>query len=204
MTSIDATRKDFGGTRPNLEGPYYLPNAPLRANGVLFEGTAARRTDSHADRECIEFARPEREFRAPSSTSGTRTNTGIYDREGSFLRGVIRADENGRYMLRTVVPDDYSEHDTDPIGELFRAMGQGNHRAAHIHLKIHIDGVERLMTQLFIPHSRVLDSDYVVGAVSDDLLLRLEDAPPVAGQGPQYTATFDFVVRRQAARQAAE
>ena len=37
MTSIDATRKDVGGTRPNLEGPYYMTKAPLRPDGVLFD-----------------------------------------------------------------------------------------------------------------------------------------------------------------------
>jgi protocatechuate 3,4-dioxygenase beta subunit len=111
---------------------------------------------------------------------------------------------DGSYTIRTVVPDDYSEHDGDPIGELFRAMGQDNHRAAHIHVKIHVDGVEQLMTQLFIPHSKCLDNDYVVGAVSDDLVLDLKRMPAVAGQGPQYAAQFDFAVKRRLAAQAAE
>ncbi len=204
MTSIDASRQDFGGTRPNLEGPYYLPDAPLRADGVLFEKAPAPDAPILTLTGSVVDAETGKPIPGAELDLWHADENGIYDREGPFLRGRIHADQNGRYLLRTVVPNDYSEHDTDPIGELFRAMGQGNTRAAHIHVKIHVDGAEQLMTQLFIPHSRVLDTDYVVGAVSDDLLLKLEDAPPVAGQGPQYTAKFDFVVRRHAARQAAE
>jgi protocatechuate 3,4-dioxygenase beta subunit len=129
---------------------------------------------------------------------------GIYDRQGFYLRGRVRTDDHGRYVVRTIMPNDYAEHDLDPIGELFRALGRHNHRAAHIHFKIWIGGVERLMTQLFIPFSKVLPTDYVIGAVSDDLTLKLEQAPAVGGQGPQYTSTFDFRVVAQPQVEAAE
>jgi protocatechuate 3,4-dioxygenase beta subunit len=204
MTSIDATRTDFGGTRPNLEGPYYMPNSPLRPDGTLFnrapppDASILTLTGRILDSRTGEGI-PEAELDLWQADE-----KGLYDRQGFYLRGRVRADAEGRYRLRTVIPDDYSEHDFDPIGELFRAMGQGNHRAAHIHVKVHVDGVEQLMTQLFIPFSETLDKDYVVGAVSGDLVLRLEQAPPVTGQGPQYRANFDFVICMHPALQAAE
>src|SRR3546814_1831953 len=37
MTSVDATARVPGGTRPNLEGPFYRA-APLREDGDLFAG----------------------------------------------------------------------------------------------------------------------------------------------------------------------
>lgn len=204
MTSIDATRKDVGGTRPNLEGPYYLNKAPLRADGVLFDKKPG------PDAPILTLTGRVLDAESGQGIAGAELDIwqaderGFYDREGFYLRGVVRTGPDGSYTIRTVVPDDYSEHDGDPIGELFRAMGQDNHRAAHIHIKIHVDGVEQLMTQLFIPLSKCLDNDYVVGAVSDDLVLDLKKAPPVAGQGPQYAARFDFAVRRRPAAQAAE
>jgi protocatechuate 3,4-dioxygenase beta subunit len=204
MTSIDASRTDFGGTRPNLEGPYYRPNAPLRPNSVLFDRNPGPKASILTLTGTVTDAETGQVIPGAELDIWHADENGVYDRQGFYLRGIVRTDENGRYRLRTVAPNDYSEHDGDPIGELFRAMGQGNTRAAHIHLKIRVDGVEQLMTQLFIPFSRMLDSDYVVGAVSDDLVLRLEDAPAVAGQGPQFKATFDFVVPRHAVRQAAE
>lgn len=204
MTSIDATRQDVGGTRPNLEGPYYMTKAPLRADGVLFDRSPG------PDAPILTLTGRVIDVETGKGIPGTELDIwqadehGLYDREGFYLRGVVRTGADGSYTIRTVVPDDYSEHDGDPIGELFRAMGQDNHRAAHIHLKFRVDGVEQLMTQLFIPHSKCLHKDYVVGAVSDDLVLDLKKAPPVAGEGPQYAARFDFALRRRPAVQAAE
>jgi len=204
MTSIDATRLDIGGTRPNLEGPYYVARAPLRSDGILFD------RDPGPDAAILTLTGRVVDVETASGIAEAELDIwqadqyGRYDRDGFYLRGVVRTGADGSYTIRTVVPDDYSEHDGDPIGELFRAMGQDNHRAAHIHLKIRIDGVEQLMTQLFIPHSKCLNDDYVVGAVSDDLVLALKGAHPVAGQGPQFTARFDFAVRRHPAAQAAE
>src|SRR5690242_17549557 len=47
MTSMRVT-EGIEGTPPNLEGPYYMPNAPIRENGVLWEkplGPNARRLE---------------------------------------------------------------------------------------------------------------------------------------------------------------
>jgi protocatechuate 3,4-dioxygenase beta subunit len=204
MTSVDATRRDVGGTRPNLEGPYYMPNAPLRPDGVLFDRPPPAAAPILNLTGRLLDAQTGAPIPGAEIDLWQADQDGIYDRKGFYLRGKVRTDDQGRYSVRTVVPNDYAEHDGDPIGELFRALGRHNHRAAHIHLKIWINRGERLMTQLFIPLSEVLDTDYVIGAVSDDLTLKLERAPDVAGQGPQYRATFDFRLMTQPQMQAAE
>ncbi len=196
MTSIDASRTDVGGTRPNLEGPYYQPRAPLRVDGSLFEAL------DDASAPVLTLSGEVRDAETGLGVPGAELDLwqadqdGVYDRSGFHLRGVVRADAEGRYRVRTVVPADYSEHDQDPIGELFRALGQDNRRAAHIHVKIRVDGVEQLMTQLFIPLSKILDSDYVVGAVSDDLVLDLKKEPSTNGR-PNYAARYDFIVKHR-------
>jgi catechol 1,2-dioxygenase len=116
-------------------------------------------------------------------------HNGSYDLEQWHLAGRITPDADGRYALLTAVPRDYSDHDNDPIGELFSLMGRHNRRAAHIHCKIWIGGECVLTTQLFIEGNAYLGSDYVEGAVSDDLILRLE-----AGEDDHFTASFDFAV----------
>jgi protocatechuate 3,4-dioxygenase beta subunit len=204
MTSIDATRRDVGGTRPNLEGPYYMPGAPLRADGVLFDGPPPPHAPLITLKGRILDARTTVPVPGAELDIWHADQDGIYDRQGFYLRGKVRTDDQGRYVVRTIMPNDYAEHDLDPIGELFRALGRHNHRAAHIHFKIWTGGVERLMTQLFIPFSKVLPTDYVIGAVSDDLTLKLKQAPAVPGQGPQYTSTFDFRVVAQPQLEAAE
>jgi len=92
------------------------------------------------------------------------------------------------------VPNDYAEHDHDPIGELFRAMGKTNTRAAHIHLKVTTGSKLRLTTQMFMPTSDFLDRDYVEGAVSDDLILKLKEQGRSAQGCARYAAEFDVVL----------
>jgi protocatechuate 3,4-dioxygenase beta subunit len=204
MTSVDATRADVGGTRPNLEGPYYMHKAPYRANGELFDKAPPPDAPILTLTGRVIDAETGKGIPNAEMDFWHADHDGIYDREGFYLRGLVKTAQDGSYTVRTIVPNDYSEHDNDPIGELFRAMGQSNHRAAHIHLKIFIDGTEQLMTQLFMPTSKALERDYVIGAVSDDLVIDLKPAKAVTGQGPQFTSSFDFKVRRRHRATAAE
>jgi catechol 1,2-dioxygenase len=193
MTSIAATGERGAATRRNLEGPYYYANAPVREDGVLFE-------DAPPDAPILTLsgkitdARTGMVLPAAELDVWQANQNGVYDRKGFALRGIVRADDNGNYRLRTLVPDDYAEHDGDPIGELFRALGQTNHRAAHLHFKVRVDGVHRLVTQLFMPTSKCLQMDYVAGAVSDDLTLEFKDAPALPGHDVHYESRFDFRV----------
>jgi protocatechuate 3,4-dioxygenase beta subunit len=194
MASIDATRTKLSGTRPNLEGPFYKPNAPFRPDGTLFE---------HAPP-------PEaRTLRLTGRVSDAVTNLpiadaeldiwhadhrGIYDHDGFNLRGIVRTDPAGEYIVKTVAPVDYSDHDHDPIGELFSAMERHNRRAAHLHVKVRARGYVPLTTQLFIPDTPYLDSDYVEGAVSDDLLLNI--ASNEKNKQTDVVGRFDFALPR--------
>jgi protocatechuate 3,4-dioxygenase beta subunit len=187
MTSVDATNAK-GGTRPNLEGPFHKAGAPLRLDGDLL------------DRAMDGAPMLTLTGRVTDARTGTPVPDAVLDiwqadHEGRYshgdfhLAGRVRPDEDGRYRVRTVVPKDYAEHDHDPIGELFRALGRHNRRAAHIHLKVWRDGVQHLNTQLFIAGNPYLESDYVEGAVSDDLILQLR---PVAAGG--FEAEFDIAL----------
>jgi protocatechuate 3,4-dioxygenase beta subunit len=193
MTSVDVVAGVNGGTRPNLEGPYYAAH-PLRPDGNLIE----REPPSDAARLTLHGIVTDAATGKP--ISGARLDfwqadsAGLYDRKGSHLRGIVIADAAGRYQVTTVLPNDYSEHDQDPIGELFRAMGRPNTRAAHIHVKVSVDGQLRLTTQLFMPTSRFLERDYVEGAVSDDLIVKLEPDAVAPGGAKTFRARFDIAV----------
>lgn len=199
MTSVDVTRRAEGGTRPNLEGPFHVVH-PVRADGNLIDVDMG-------DQPRLVLSGIVRDLATGKPLAGAEVDVWQADNEGHYyhdsdnLRGVVVTDSEGRYSLTTVVPRDYSDHDHDPIGELYRAMGRHNRRAAHIHIKIRHDGEELLTTQLFISGSPYLDSDYVEGAVSSDLTLDLDKQEGVAGAPPQFRATFDFdvVVPRVAA-----
>jgi catechol 1,2-dioxygenase len=190
MSSVDVTARVEGGTRPNLKGPFHKTTAPLRADGDLFDAPPppgspvlvleGRLTDIATGKP---IASAELDF-------WQADHEGHYDRAGHHLSGVVITDAEGNYRIRTAVPKDYSDHDHDPIGELFRAMGRHNRRAAHIHLMVRVGGVQKLLTQLFIPGNPYLGSDYVEGAVSEDLIL---DMTPTETAN-EFRARYDLAV----------
>jgi catechol 1,2-dioxygenase len=197
MTSVDATGRVEGGTRPNLEGPFHRAAAPLRPDGNLFGGDPPPGTPILLLSGIVTDAATGEPLPGAIVDVWQADQEGHYDLDGLQLFGKVQADAQGRYWVRTAVPIDYSDHDHDPIGELYRAMGRHNRRSAHIHVKIWRDDRCVLTTQLFIPGNPYLDSDYVEGAVSDDLLLDMK--PAAGGQANVYEATFDIAVARAAA-----
>jgi catechol 1,2-dioxygenase len=197
MTSVDVTRGAGGGTRPSLEGPFHKPGAPLRPDGNLLERPIdPDAVELHMAGQVTDAATGE-PLPGAELDIWQADHTGTYDHDGQHLRGVVRAGTDGRYHVRTVVPCDYAEHDNDPIGELFRAMGRHNRRAGHIHLKVRLPGYVPLTTQLFMPDSAYLDSDYVEGAVSPDLTLAFAARPGTEGRS--VDARFDVSLRKAGA-----
>jgi protocatechuate 3,4-dioxygenase beta subunit len=198
MTTIDARRAQ-AGTRPNLEGPFYRPGAPLREDGVLFE----RRPGPKAEVCTLEGRVTEVAGGGPIKGAELdlwqADENGEYDLTGFNLRGVVRTGPDGRYRVTTVLPFDYPQHQDDPIGELLEAMGMEVFRAAHIHLKVRVGGEERLTTQFFMADSPHLDSDYVVGAVTPDLVIPKQVSSDGEGK-TRTTITFDIALPPQTAR----
>jgi protocatechuate 3,4-dioxygenase beta subunit len=191
MTSIDAHRQKSQGTRPNLTGPYHAVH-PVRADGKLYDIEPGKNVPRLALGGVVRNAVDGSPITNAEMDFWQADQVGKYDREGSHLRGVIVTDAWGRYSIKTVLPEDYSEHDFDPLGELFRAMGRTNTRAAHVHVKIRVHGQELLTTQLFMSTSNMLEEDYVEGAVTQDLIVRLEKS--MVDGATLFTGSFDFAV----------
>ncbi|HEY0318418.1 MAG TPA: dioxygenase [Solirubrobacterales bacterium] len=193
MAIIDREREGVPGTRPNLEGPEYVAGAPRRDDGILIEQDLGRAVPRlHLSGHVLD-ARSGEPIPGAEIDLWHADEHGGYDREGFHLRGIVLTDADGRYEVRTLLPKDYAEHEGDPIGELLELMGRDSHRAAHIHFKLRVDGEECLTSQVFRGDSPFLDSDYVFGAVSDDLVLRLERLDSEPGR-EVYAARFDISV----------
>lgn len=193
LTAVAANTPGRKGTRSNLEGPYHAKH-PIRPDGNIMDKPAAPDAALLTlDGTVTDVATGKPLPNAQLDFWQTDSN-GLYDRKGTHLRGIVVTDAHGRYKLSTVLPSDYAEHDHDPIGELFRAMGKPNTRAAHVHIKVSVGGKLVLTTQVFMPTSTFLDRDYVEGAVSDDLIVKLEPDPAVAGANNAYRARFDLSV----------
>jgi protocatechuate 3,4-dioxygenase beta subunit len=193
MTSIDATRRGRGGTRPNLEGPFHTTH-PVRPDGDLMDQPPGDEAVQLTLSGVVTDAEDGQPLPGVRLDFWQADHDGHYDHDGAHLRGLVITDTQGRYSIRTVRPRDYSDHDHDPIGELYRAMGRHNRRAAHIHVKAWAGAHEVLNTQLFIAGMPYIDSDYVEGAVSDDLLLHLEPDGLDARGKPAAKAHYDLAL----------
>ncbi len=196
LTSVASTTPGRRGTRSNLEGPYHAKH-PIRPDGNILERPAAPGAMLLTLSGTVTDAVTGKPLPGAHLDFWQTDGNGLYDRKGNHLRGIVVADDLGRYKLSTVLPADYAEHEHDPIGELFRAMGKPNTRAAHVHIKVSVGGKLRLTTQIFMPTSSFLDKDYVEGAVSDDLIVKLEPDPNAKGTDKAYRAHFDLAVTAQ-------
>ena len=59
---------------------------------------------------------------------------GLYDRMGQHMRGVVRSGADGTYRVETLLPMDYTAHETDPLGDLLQMLGRHCYRAADFHI----------------------------------------------------------------------
>lgn len=111
--------------------------------------------------------------------------SGFSELPAGLLRGKVRADDEGRFSLRTIKPAPYTIPHDGPTGRLIAGCGWHPWRPAHIHVLVTADGHEDLITQLYLDDSDYLDGD-VAGAVKDSLVVRPRP------EGDQLAFAYDF------------
>jgi protocatechuate 3,4-dioxygenase beta subunit len=118
-------------------------------------------------------------------------------------RGLFRADGDGRFWFRTVVPGHYPIPTDGPVGTLLAATGRHPFRPAHIHVIASAPGHRELTTHCFVDGSPFLDSDAVF-AVKKNLVVafpEVHDAGLARRYGvptPFRLAEFDLVLEAAA------
>ncbi len=198
---VDAINHRLPGnaTQTTVLGPFYVQAAPEHALGddisggmagekLLVEGTVAR-TDGMPVAGAV------------LDTWHTDAD-GFYDVQGPAGlagRARLRADAQGRFWFRSVVPASYPIPDDGPVGDMLKAQGRHPYRPAHVHFMVGAPGCETLVTHVFLAGDQYLDSDVVFG-VKDALIRQLE--PQAAGltlrgnrvDGPMAALRYDFVL----------
>ena len=183
---------DRHGSKGTIEGPYYLPGqVPLPAAAML--------PMRHGEKgEPLVFAG---QVRAVDGTplAGAQLDIWHADSEGLYsgfapgipagnLRGVVTADQAGRFEIRTTLPAPYEIPKDGPTGKLIAAAGWHAWRPAHLHLMVSAPGYRTLTTQLYFDGGQWLDSD-VAQAVKPELVLR-----PQTGPDGTRRARYDFIL----------
>jgi catechol 1,2-dioxygenase len=120
------------------------------------------------------------------------------------LRGKFITDARGHFSFRSVKPAGYPIPVDGPVGDLLRAQGRHNMRPAHLHFLAYKPGFKTLISQIYPPDDKYIDSDVQFGVTRHLLgdFVRHEGGPAPAADvaPPWYSLTHNFVMEVGTAR----
>jgi catechol 1,2-dioxygenase len=120
------------------------------------------------------------------------------------LRGKFTTGKDGHIAFRSVKPAGYPIPVDGPVGELLRAQGRHNMRPAHLHFLAHKAGFKTLVSQLYVPDDKNLETDAQFGVTRHligDFVRHETGRPPAADvAAPWYTLRHTFVMESGTAR----
>ena len=192
-------------TDANQLGPFWRLDSPLTENGgsivrsptagpVLFVNATFRDVDGKpvvgAEVDIWQ-----------SSPEGLYENQDPKQAEMN-LRGKFRTDANGSISFRSVKPAGYPIPIDGPVGEFLRAQRRHNMRPAHLHFLALKEGFKTLISQLYVPDDKYLDSDVQFGVTRHLIgnFVRHDEARAPDVSPPWYSLEHAFVMERGTAR----
>lgn len=203
---FEAEATDIGnvgrqGSPEAIEGPFYMPGAPMldrpcvmpmrdgeRGDILFFSG---RITDTSG--RPIPAAELDL-WHADADGFYSNIHPGIPDWN---LRGRFLTDMDGRYEVRTIMPPPYEIPKAGPTGAVLSLLGRHYFRPAHLHVKVWHAEYGEMTSQLYFEGGEYLDND-VANAVREGLFVKLqtETVPEKDGNtGTKvFRATYDFVL----------
>jgi catechol 1,2-dioxygenase len=181
------------GSKGTIEGPYYVPDAPI----LPAECTLEMRAD--------EPGTPLRFQGQVTDVDGTplsgalvdiwhADDLGFYSQFAPGLpdwlfRGRVVTDEEGRFAIQTMQPAPYQIPTDGSCGALIAAAGWHAWRPAHIHLKVSAPDHLLVTTQLYFEGGEYVGTD-IADAVKPELML----APTPRTDGEGNEVTYDFAL----------
>jgi len=184
-------------------GPFYVPNAPMLAVGgdlikdndgdrVVALGQVRATTGEAIPGALLEFWQ--------NAANGLYSNVDP-DQDDNNLRCRMLADAEGGYSLSTIRPYAYEVPDDGPGGEYMRATGRHCWRPAHLHVRVHAEGYEDLVTEVFNTLDKYIEEDATFG-VRSSLAIPF-DREPTADERARFSGIgaafhmvdFDFVLQ---------
>lgn len=194
-------RKPVGCTEATVFGPFHVESAPRYelgddvSNGLSGIRWFVRGQVKGNDGEPVPNATLE-VWQADDEGFYDVQNPEFKEYQG---RGVLQANEEGRFHFKTIVPEPYPIPHDGPVGDMLKALKRHPWRPAHLHFMITAEGYERLVTHVFKQGGDYLDSDAVFGVRSSLIAEWVEHPAGIAPDGTIceeafYTLEFDFVL----------
>lgn len=195
LTVAMNNQKPAGCTEATVFGPFHVEGAPEYplgadvANGAQGTPCLVRGTVRGLGGEPVPGARLD---------VWQSDDEGLYDVQHEGLeqaqaRGILTADEQGRFHFRSIVAVPYAIPHDGPVGEMLQATRRHPWRPAHLHFMVQAPGYETLITHVFRSDSEYLDSDAVFG-VRESLVCDWVQQPDGS-----YLLEFDFVLNPEKA-----
>jgi protocatechuate 3,4-dioxygenase beta subunit len=196
-SQVDKVNAADGATEPTVLGPFYLPGAPHRE----MHEHIGRPQDGP-----VTLVRGRVTDTAGEPIGGATldvwqgSGNGLYDIQDPGqpdfnLRGIFTTGPGGEFAFRTSRPVSYPVPIDGPVGDLLRASGRHNWRAAHVHAIVSAPGCQPVTTHVFDSENEYLDSDAVFG-VRDSLIRPFSPAGPADPPDVSYVVDVDFVLAR--------
>jgi catechol 1,2-dioxygenase len=114
------------------------------------------------------------------------------------LRGKFTTDKDGHIGFRSVRPAGYPIPVDGPVGDLLRAQGRHNMRPAHLHFLASREGFKTLISQIYSPDDKFIDTDVQFGVtrhlLGNYIRHDTERAPAADVTGPWYSLDHTFVM----------
>jgi catechol 1,2-dioxygenase len=199
---FEAESTDLGnvgreGSPEAIEGPFYLPGAPLLEPPCVMPMRAGESGDA------LTFTGSVRDGQG-RPVPGAEIDVWHADADGLYsnihpdvppwnLRGRFTTDARGQFSVRTIVPPPYEIPKDGPTGTVLRAMGRHFFRPAHLHVKVRHPDFGEMTSQIYFVGGDYLDSD-VANAVRDGLVAPLERYDGENGTGSSWGVRYDFVL----------
>jgi hydroxyquinol 1,2-dioxygenase len=182
--------KPAGCTEATVVGPFHVENAPHYklgddvGNGAIGAPCFVKGTIKGLGGEPVAGAHIE---------VWQSDEEGMYDVQKKDLdhaqgRGVLTADEQGRYYFKSILAVAYPIPHDGPVGDMLVATKNHPWRPAHLHFMIKAPGYQSLITHVFRRDDQYLDSDAVFG-VRQSLITDWVKQP-----NGEYLLEFNFVL----------
>jgi hydroxyquinol 1,2-dioxygenase len=195
---------ETGATESTVQGPFYVPGAPLRGYGErIDEMPAGEPLWVHGTVRSLD-GRPLAGAELDIWQNGDNELYAVQDPDApeDHLRGRFVTGDDGGFAFWTVRPSPYPIPHDGPVGHMLSATGRHPWRPAHIHVIVRAAGHRPVTTHIFDRESEHIDGDAVF-AVKPSLLRELtahraddpQRPPGLAGvPGPWWSLASDFAL----------
>jgi protocatechuate 3,4-dioxygenase beta subunit len=160
------------------QGPFYTPAAPIITNNRLAdENEPGKRLILSGIVKTLDCSKV---IANAAIDLWQADATGQYDNTGFKLHGVTYSNDQGYYLIETILPGKY--------------LNGASYRPSHIHFKITPPGFPTLTTQLYFQGDEDIRNDAAASIKSGHYDASHRTIPVVLNTGGKYEATWDIII----------